>query len=157
AAAAGHAAARPPAGRRRGHRGRRGGPGPAARPGFEGAGPMSTPTGSHLIKLAKRIAGRGIAAPPLADLPGLLGVEEESLAVDLAALIGAGHAVVWEECESGPSLILSSLAVEDPSADPNALELARLVRQQRRDRLGVQRHSSKKEVLAADLGDKGEG
>jgi hypothetical protein len=118
---------------------------------------MSNPTDPHLVKLAKRIAGLGIAATPLADLPALLGVGEDELAVDLAALIDAKLAVVWEESESGPALILSSLAVEDPSADPRALELARLVRQQRRDRLGAQQHSSKKEVLASDLGPRDEG
>jgi hypothetical protein len=118
---------------------------------------MSTPTGSHLIKLAKRIAGLGIAAPPLADLPALLGVGEDDLAVDLAALIDAKLAVLWAECEAGPSLILTSINIDDPRADPRTRQLAKLVRQQRRDRLGLTRYSSKREVLAADVGPRGEG
>jgi hypothetical protein len=117
---------------------------------------MSPPSDSHLIKLAKRIAGLGIAAPPMADLPALVGAEEEALAADLAALIGAGLAVVWEEAESGPALILTSIAVDDLKADLRTRQLAKLVRQQRRDRLGLTRHSSKREVLAADVGPRGE-
>jgi hypothetical protein len=118
---------------------------------------MSTPTDSHLVKLAKRIAGLGIAAPPLADLPGLLGVDDEALAVDLAALIDAKLGVIWEESESGPALLLTSIAVDDPRADPRTRQLAKLIRGQRRDRLGLTRHSSKKEVLATDVGPRGEG
>jgi hypothetical protein len=118
---------------------------------------MSTPTDSHLVKLAKRIAKLGIAAPPLADLPGLLGVEEDELAVELAALIEAKLAVIWEESESGPSLILTSLAVDDPQANSRTRQLAKLIRNQRRDRLGLVRHASKKEVLSTDIGPRGEG